>query len=71
MQRKHERQTVNHKMFISWREFMSYFDDYQVIEKRNKNISKTEEARDNLRKAKNPVSNKPVDPQEEFKTLME
>mmetsp|Transcript_2560 Transcript_2560/g.3946 ORF Transcript_2560/g.3946 Transcript_2560/m.3946 type:complete len:158 (-) Transcript_2560:1452-1925(-) len=26
----------NHKMYINWREFLDYFDDYQEIEVRNK-----------------------------------
>jgi len=31
--------SINHKEFITWREFLSYFDDYREIEDRNK-ISK-------------------------------
>ena len=31
--------SINHKEFITWREFLSYFDDYREIEERNK-ISK-------------------------------
>lgn len=27
---------INHKEFITWREFMSYFNDYREIEDRNK-----------------------------------
>jgi len=26
----------NHKMYIDWREFLDYFNDYQEIEVRNK-----------------------------------
>lgn len=27
---------INHKEFITWREFMSYFNDYKDIDERNK-----------------------------------
>jgi hypothetical protein len=27
---------INHKEFITWREFISYFNDYREIEERNK-----------------------------------
>jgi hypothetical protein len=27
---------INHKEFITWREFMTYFNDYREIEDRNK-----------------------------------
>ena len=27
---------INHKEFITWREFLSYFEDYKEIEERNK-----------------------------------
>lgn len=27
---------INHKEFITWREFMNYFQDYKEIEERNK-----------------------------------
>ena len=38
---------INHKEFITWREFMSYFTDYREIEERNqrsKDLEKTREA---------------------------
>ena len=28
--------SVNHREFITWREFTTYFDDYREIKKRNK-----------------------------------
>jgi hypothetical protein len=28
--------TINHKEFLTWREFLNYFNDYQEIEQRNK-----------------------------------
>ena len=27
---------INHKEFITWREFVSYFEDYREIDERNK-----------------------------------
>lgn len=42
-----------------------------MIEKRNKVVNKLEDARENLRKAKDPLADKKIDPQEEFKTLMQ
>jgi hypothetical protein len=29
---------INHKEFITWREYMSYFNDYREIEDRNRKI---------------------------------
>jgi len=34
--------SINHKEFITWREFLSYFDDYKEIEERNKKSKKAE-----------------------------
>ena len=31
---------INHKEFITWREFLSYFEDYKEIEERNKKNQK-------------------------------
>lgn len=30
---------INHKEFLTWREFMNYFNDYQDIDARNKKAS--------------------------------
>jgi len=30
------RDQINHKEFITWREFMTYFNDYKEVEERNK-----------------------------------
>ena len=30
---------INHKEFITWREFLNYFNDYQEIEQRNRKQS--------------------------------
>lgn len=32
---------INHKEFITWREFLTYFQDYQEIEQRNKKDKNT------------------------------
>lgn len=36
MQLSKQEEAINHKEFITWREFLSYFDDYKDIEERNK-----------------------------------
>jgi hypothetical protein len=33
--------TINHKEFLTWREFLNYFNDYQEIEQRNKKQSQS------------------------------
>jgi hypothetical protein len=35
---------INHKEFLTWREFMSYFNDYKDIEARNKKVAATSES---------------------------
>lgn len=42
---------INHKEYISWREFLSYFEDYKEIEERNKRTKHIEKMRENLRNA--------------------
>ncbi len=36
MQLSKQDDAINHKEFITWREFLSYFEDYKEIEERNK-----------------------------------
>jgi len=31
---------INHKEFITWKEFLTYFEDYKEIEERNKKNQK-------------------------------
>lgn len=31
--------SINHKEFITWKEFINYFNDYREIEERNKSKS--------------------------------
>jgi hypothetical protein len=59
---------INHKEFITWREFLNYFEDYRDIDERNKKSKQIEKARENLQKGK--TANDPVDQEQEFKTLL-
>ena len=36
MQMSKTENAINHKEFITWREFLNYFEDYREIEERNK-----------------------------------
>lgn len=36
---------INHKEFITWREFMTYFNDYREIEDRNKKAKEIQKTR--------------------------
>jgi hypothetical protein len=63
---------INHKEFITWREFLNYFADYQEIEARNRKQSQTIS---NSNKPTKKDANGNVDPDEaaknEMQTLME
>lgn len=39
--------TINHKEFITWREFLGYLDNYKEIEERNKKSKKPEKSNQN------------------------
>lgn len=43
---------INHKEFITWREFMTYFNDYREIEDRNKKAKEIQNTRRKLQKEK-------------------
>lgn len=60
--------SINHKEFITWREFLSYFDDYKEIEERNKKSKKAEKQVQNSKAAD---KNEDYDPEAEFKSLLE
>ena len=62
---------INHKEFITWREFLNYFEDYREIEERNKKSKQIEKTRENLQKMLDPQQPEAVDQEEEFKSLME
>lgn len=56
--------SINHKEFITWREFLSYFEDYKEIEERNKKTKKTE-------RIVKTEKTEEFDPEAEFKSLLE
>lgn len=60
---------INHKEFITWREFLNYFEDYRDIDERNKKAKQIEKTRESLAKTK--TSDQPVDREQEFKTLLQ
>lgn len=41
---------INHKEFITWREFMTYFNDYREIEERNKKAKEIQKTRQKFQK---------------------
>lgn len=42
--------SINHKEFLTWREFMTYFDDYREIEDRNRKAKEIQKTRQKLQK---------------------
>ena len=70
MQLSKQEDAINHKEFITWREFSSYFEDYKEIEERNKKAKTFQATRDTLNKTNEPVADA-VDQEEEYKTLLE
>lgn len=63
--------SINHKEFITWREFLSYFEDYREIEDRNKKSKQIEKSRENIQKQMNETKNEEFDPEAEFKSLLD
>ena len=41
---------INHKEFITWREFSNYFNDYREIEERNKKAKEIQKTREKIQK---------------------
>jgi hypothetical protein len=41
---------INHKEFITWREFISYFNDYKDPEERNRKAKEIQKTRQNIQK---------------------
>lgn len=62
---------INHKEFITWREFLSYFEDYKEIEERNKKNQKFQATRESIHKTAADPAAEVYDQEEEFKTLLE
>ena len=71
MQMAKTENAINHKEFITWREFLNYFEDYREIEERNKKSKQIEKTRENIQKMMDPQQTEQADPDEEFKSLME
>ena len=51
---------INHKEFITWREFLQYFEDYRDVEERNKKAKQFEKTRESLSKT-NKSDAEPID----------
>lgn len=60
---------INHKEFLTWREFLTYFNDYQDIEARNR--KQTQMAKAQRAAAAKSGQDEPADGAAEMKTLME
>ena len=71
MQLSKQEDAINHKEFVTWREFLSYFEDYKEIEERNKKGKQFQQTRDSLYKKDQDPSHEVIDHEEEFKTLLE
>lgn len=63
----HQEDAINHKEFITWREFLNYFEDYRDIDERNKKAKQIEKTRESLKTKTADV----VDQEQEFKTLLQ
>ena len=61
--------TINHKEFITWNEFLSYFEDYRVIEERNRKAKSYAQTRDAMKPKAD--TEEVVDQEEELKNLLE
>ena len=48
MQMSKKEDAINHKEFITWREFLNYFEDYREIEERNKKTKQIEKTREKM-----------------------
>jgi hypothetical protein len=53
MQINKQQDAINHKEFITWREFLTYFNDYKEIEERNKKTVEIQRTRDKIKKERN------------------
>lgn len=64
---------INHKEFITWREFMTYFNDYREIEERNKKAKEIQKTREKIQKerAGGKDGEGSEDEENKFNTLME
>lgn len=60
---------INHKEFLTWREFLNYFNDYQEIEQRNKKQSQMHTAQKVVKK--DDAADPEAEAENEMMTLME
>ena len=56
MQLSKQEDAINHKEFITWREFLTYFEDYKEIEERNKKAKTFQATREALTKTNEPMT---------------
>ena len=72
MQLSKQEDAINHKEFITWAEFLNYFQDYKEIEERNKKTKQFQATRESIQqKNADPDAAVVQDQEEEFKTLLE
>ena len=69
MQMSKKEDAINHKEFITWSEFLSYFEDYKEIEERNKKNIRFQQARDTS--AQKDQNAEEYDHEAEFKSMLE
>jgi len=67
---------INHKEFLTWREFMTYLTDYKEIDERNKKAKEIQKTRDKMQKerkgGKDETGNgEEEDEEKNFTSLME
>lgn len=48
---------INHKEFITWKEFLSYFVDYREIEDRNKKMKEIQRTRQSVQNERKDTEN--------------
>ena len=70
-QRARTADQINHKEFITWKEFISYFEDYREIEERNKTAAKTVSVKTSKTAKASQKEAADLDPEAELKSLLE
>jgi hypothetical protein len=62
---------INHKEFITWREFMTYFNDYREIEERNKKAKEIQKTRQKMQKEREGGAASDEESADQISSLME
>lgn len=63
---------INHKEFLTWREFMTYFNDFREMEDRNKKAKEIQKTREKIQKERKGADGEnSEDEGEKFTNLME